>query len=631
MVGLYKIGLKLGFYRKDPHRPAGTDLLRPLFELPDPGQLLAVIGEEGKVNLLAEAEEVVGGKARLFGAQPVALMLAPEGPPAHWTEYESGKIPVSDLNLPHGDIKFLWEPARFGWAFPLGRAFHITRDEKYAQAFWQHLESFLEANPPYLGPNWTSGQEVALRVLAFVWADVVFASAAASTPERRAVLARTVGEHAARIPATLLYARSQDNNHLLSEAIGLWTAGLALAGQPEAQKWKRLGWTWLNAGFQQQIDGYGEYSQHSSNYHRLMLQLALWVDMLLKSQDERWPRQTLGALQRGTHWLLALLDPDSGRTPNLGANDGAHILPLTGCPFADFRPVLHAAGRAFLEYTLPAGPWDEAAYWLGIPLGSKKYVALSRYPGDHLYGPDSWAYLRAAKFDSRPSHADQLHLDLWWRGDNLALDPGTYLYNATPPWDNSLTTTLVHNTVTLDGKEQMLRAGRFLYLDWADAYWKDDLDLDEKIIKRVRGHHYGYWRKGVRHGRTVKVLSDHRWMIEDDLIFLPWLPFAQKERCFRLHWLLPDWEWQLHQEQGRITLRLSSPHGLVTLQVLASEPDPDVRLVRGGERIYGQGDVLPIMGWVSPTYGQKLPALSFEVGVRTKNDVQFTSIFELPR
>ena len=35
---------------------------------------------------------------------------------------------------------------------------------------------------------------------------------------------------------------------------------------------------------------------------------------------------------------------------------------------------------------------------------------------------------------------DQLHLDLWWRGLNIAQDAGTYLYNADPPWDNPLVT-----------------------------------------------------------------------------------------------------------------------------------------------------------------------------------------------
>ena len=67
------------------------------------------------------------------------------------------------------DLKFIWEPARFGWAFSLGRAYHLTRREKYAEAFWKYFERFDSGNPPYLGPHWMNGQEVAIRLMALVW------------------------------------------------------------------------------------------------------------------------------------------------------------------------------------------------------------------------------------------------------------------------------------------------------------------------------------------------------------------------------------------------------------------------------------------------------------------------------
>ncbi len=135
----------------------------------------------------------------------------------------------------------MWEPARFGWAFTLGRAYHLSGDEKYAAAFWQFFETFTDANPPCLGPHWMSGQEVALRLMAFVWAAQVFAASPSSTPERKSRLAASVAAHAARIPPTLVYARSQQNNHLLSEAAGLLTAGLALPDHPGAASWRRPG------------------------------------------------------------------------------------------------------------------------------------------------------------------------------------------------------------------------------------------------------------------------------------------------------------------------------------------------------------------------------------------------------
>jgi len=57
----------------------------------------------------------------------------------------------------------------------------------------------------------------------------------------------------------------------------------------------------------------GVYIQHSANYHRLMLQTALWVQTVAASIGKVLPRPTLDRLTVATRWLLDLLDPVSGR------------------------------------------------------------------------------------------------------------------------------------------------------------------------------------------------------------------------------------------------------------------------------------------------------------------------------
>jgi hypothetical protein len=630
---VYRLGLITGHYRRLENRDSRVEIsesLQALFDFPRREDLLAVLGKQGRKKLLAEADEVVAGKVRLFGGEPTPLQLAFSGTLRHWTAYETKASLLSPLYSLNPDIKFLWEPARFGWTFTLGRAYLLTGDQKYVETFWRQTETFLDGNPPYLGPHWMSGQEAAIRLMALVWAAQVFDASPASTPERQRRLAQSVAQHAARIPPTLVYARSQQNNHLLTESAGLLTAGLALPDHPASAHWRGLGWRWLNDGLQSQIDGYGEYAQHSTNYHRLMLQVALWANALVRAHDLRWPRGTAEALGRATHWLLSLLDSDSGRTPNLGANDGAYIFPLTICPFDDYRPVLYAAARAFLDYDLPHGPWDEMALWFGTQAAGPKSLALPRYVGDQVYGRDSWAYLRTAQFNSRPSHADQLHLDLWWRGLNVAQDAGTYLYNAPPPWDNGLTTALVHNTVTVNSRDQFTRAGRFLYLDWFNAFRRPGLEADPNILQRVRGRHWGYLRQGVRHSRTVTAFAGGRWRVEDELLLVRF-PWQRKPLTFRLHWLLPDWEWKAEDRDSRFEIQLESPHGPVVLRFDVTGGGPlSVDLVQGGETVYGSGRAAPIRGWVSPTYGVKVPALSLALEVKASNEVKFTSEFIFP-
>ncbi|MDD2922973.1 MAG: heparinase II/III family protein [Anaerolineales bacterium] len=604
LYALYKLGLKTGHYKRTK---APADLRLPpfdaLFDLPSRESLLQTLGEDGKEKLIQEAEEIVAGKFRMFGGELAEIKLTGDWLPAHWTDFETGKIKLD------GDIKLIWEPARFGWAFVLGRAYHIAQDHKYAETFWKYFEIFSASNPADVGAHWMNGQEVALRLIAFVWALRVFPSA----KEQKTRLVESIAHHASRVALTLAYARSQNNNHLVTESAALYTAGLLLKNRT----WRALGWRRLNDALQSQISGYGEYIQHSVNYHRVMLQTALWINFIKR---DVFPANTIQALSRSSHWLFSMLDTATGHTPNFGSNDGALILPLSVSDFRDYRPTVQAAARAFLKTNLPAGAWDEMSLWLNLP-ANERVINSEDYLIDNIHGKNSWAHLRASAFKSRLAHADQLHLDLWRRGLNIAQDAGTYMYNAEPPWDNPLTATRVHNTVTIDGQDQTTRAGKFMALDWVNAYSKNIIATDENILSCARAH---YRLRSVKHERTVAAYRDERWVIRDEMTV-----YKNQKRVFRLHWLLPDYEWKIENREFGFEIRLKSPQGWITL-VVNSAPKTEAAsfsLVRAGELIYGQRDVKPYEGWVSQTYGQKSPALSLAVEVESSHDVEFVSEF----
>ncbi len=638
---LYKLGLKTGHYRRAEgstwvHLQLASRL-QSLFSLPDRGQLLKTMGKAGQVALLKEADEIVRGKVRLFGAKPVSLRLTFGRRLRHWTQYDSRTAPspmAKSTSLQSTDIKFIWEPARFAWAFTLGRAYHVGRKEKYAETFWRYFREFDHGNPPYQGPHWMNAQEVAIRLMALVWSAQVFAEAAASTRKRMDRLTHSVAEHASRIPPTLIYARSQNNNHLLVEAAGLYTAGLALPEQPQAVRWRMLGRRWLNWCFTHQIDRSGEYIQHSTNYHRLMLQVALWLCGLNREHGVVPAPAWLSAtskdnLRRAAAWMFSMTDTASGRAPNLGANDGSLLLPLSSSSFADYRPTVQAACRAFLATSLPAGPWNELSLWIGLA-SSGQSTALFSGATDPLRGRNSWGYLRASSFKSRLSHMDQLHFDLWWRGLNVAQDPGTYLYNAPPPWDNPMVSSRVHNTVTVDGHDQMARGGRFLILDWCPAFSRIVPQTEAQVLGQMLAYHAAYTRLGVRHERVATAFADGHWEITDNLVLT-----KPGQHVFLLHWLLPDWKWKLEDRPQSAELGLKSPHGTLAVVLRAVEPasrrSSHVTLVRAGELVYGAGSAVPIDGWTSPTYGVKVPALSLALEVTAARSVTLTSEFMFPK
>jgi len=433
-------------------------------------------------------------------------------------------------------------------------------------------------------------------------------------------LFKSIADHADRIPPTISYAKAQNNNHLISEAVGLFTAGIFLPEHPHAGKWEQLGLKWFHRGVNSQISEDGEYIQHSNNYHRMMLTLALWMKVLLQYRSQKIDSQAHSKLSHASKWLMGQFDPISGQVPNLGHNDGSQILPFCAAPYNDYRPILQAASRIFLdEPALDPGPWDGLCIWLGIPVEEKqkKPPSLLVNPSTLRIGnTDAWASLRTARFTSRPAHADQLHVDLWYRGYNIGLDAGTFQYNAPQPWDNGLAQTMVHNTVTINEKNQMYRAGRFLWLDWAQSKIMDHSD------NLICAEHYGYQKLHAVHRRTLKRISTQKWEIVD-LVFSP--NSSKDEYKIDLHWLLPNWPMRC---KGN-TCTLSAPFGSVMLYISSDikTVTSELTFYNKGRQISGNAQEEPLLGWFSPTYGQKLPALSIRYSVTQALPVTITSRF----
>jgi len=603
--------------------PISTNLL----PLPNQEDLRTSLSLEAQKHLLAQADEICAGRCRFFFDQYMPILPNDPVVKTDWTACS-----ISDSAR---DVKVIWEPGRFGWVFTLGMAYLLTRDEKYPLAFWDISDHFYEQNPAYCGWQWVSGQETALRLVALVYASQVFSGSATTSEARQTMLARRIAVHAARIPPTLLYARSQNNNHLLSEAAGLYTAGVVLAGHPDANSWRSSGWSWFSRGLLMQVSPSGAYIQQSTNYHRMMLQLVIWMELMRINGGSKWDPDVKSRIQSTGEWLAALLDPTSGQVPNLGPNDGTYILPLTQAGFTDYRPVLQALWRIFWGQPLfPAGKWDDFSCWLGI----KSQPAVSQFvwkPAGqdplivHHPEKDSWGYLRTADFIGRPGHADLLHVDLWWNGINIAQDAGTYRYNDPPPWDNTLTHTEIHNTLSCMNEEQMKRVGRFLYVDWAKSH---SLPCQDTLFPGVRALHDGYKSYGWLHQRTLEAVPQG-WRVIDQAIPAQ-VEVNMPPLEFRLHWLLPDCSYKIirYPELSRLGIQLEAAWGQLLLDIQYKPQagnSPLFALVRAGELLFGSGPIKPNWGWTSSTYNMKTPALSFSITVSAVPPLTFTTIWQL--
>jgi hypothetical protein len=178
----------------------------------------------------------------------------------------------------------------------------------------------------------------------------------------------------------------------------------------------------------------------------------------------------------------------------------------------------------------------------------------------------------------------------------------------------------------------MRRAGRFLWLDWAQGEVVEGEPGEEGSWRRILAQHNGYQPLGLIHQRQVSAGQGGDWTVEDRLV--PQKPAsAGRSYTARLHWLLPDWPWEM-EENGKTgaRIRVQSPYGWIAIQVTPSDPSLVLvpQLVRGGELVFGQGPASPTWGWFSPTYGHKNPALSFAVLGQGSVPLRLTTRWEFP-
>ena len=431
--------------------------------------------DSGPTDLARAAPSIT--PIQLYGGLDLATAIPPDwhrhpltghrfDPTAHWSE-------LSDASADQGDIKDLWELSRFGWPHPWLRRWAAAGDESVAEAIWTVVEDWVAHNPPYRGPHWMCGQETSLRAInALFLADALTASAA-TTDDRRAMVATLVDQSVGRVEPTLGYALSQRNNHATSEAGFLWSATLAVDGLADAEARRARAGHALSEAVADQFAGDGSYAQHSPTYERVALHVLLWCLHVARATGTEAPDGVTEAVGRSVGFLRSLVAPGSaGRVPNLGGNDGAQVFDLTSAAITDLRPIIaHAAAATGQRSGFGPGPWDEEAAWFALsPSNEGPEPSARPTVSTHaLTQGTGHAVLRAGPLRHRPAHADQLHVDVWIDGAPVAVDPGSYRYTAPAPWGNALAGEEVHNLPRVPGCPQAVRAGRFFWRRWTDA------------------------------------------------------------------------------------------------------------------------------------------------------------------
>jgi hypothetical protein len=548
------------------------------------------------------ADRLLDGRRRLLGYD--LSVGACEQIDWHFDPVHHRRVPrrfwadINYLDPQFGDHKIIWELNRHQHWLALGRAAWLTGDRRYADAFHRELASWLAANPPLIGINWSSMLELGFRTLSWIWSLHFFVGRETESDDASWLVDLLLGleaqlNHIARHLSTYF----SPNTHLLGEGLALYTAGRVLPELQSAAQWETIGRRILRAEARHQVCPDGGHAERSAHYHRYTLDfylLGLTVARLTHDPDAAVFSEVASRMATFCRSLAS----DDGQLPTIGDDDGGLLFPICERRPADAADSLSLAAALLQRPELAVGdPPEETLWMLGGDRSQLRWPAPSAWES-RLFPDTGYAVLRSGAsqaildvgrhgfLNGGHAHADALALVMSIDGRPLLVDPGTSTYTMNAERRDLYRSTFMHNTLTLDGRPQSTPASPFHWRSAANAslrLWRTGPGFDA-----VEGEHDGYLPH--RHRRAVLRDASGLWLVADHFL-------GRGDHRLDVRWHF-DSAWKLLQ---------SDSHAAAVRHLDGG----DAGIASTGSKLtYGEGGAF---GWRAPVYGQHEPGLTIEV------------------
>jgi hypothetical protein len=536
-----------------------------------------------------------------------------------------------------GDIRYVWELNRHAHFVTLARAYALSGQRKYAAALAEQLESWLVACPYRYGPNWSSSLEVARRLVNWSTAWQLMGGFNSVFFERetdfRSRWLKSIYQHAEFI-AGWLSLHSSANHHLLGEGAGLYLAGLCWPHWGRARAWRQSGKAILEREAIVQVAPDGVHREQSSAIHQLVLDALLACLLAGRANGESFSPAFEQRVEAMLDYLASVMDA-GGNVPRIGGGDDA----LFRSPPAKEpgRSLLATGALVFRrgDFKLKAGALDERTRLLAGPGADERFAQIdarkTRLPLRQAF-PEGGSVVLGCEFDTPDEirlladagplgyrsiaahgHADALSFTLSAGGREFFIDPGSYAWHAHPVWRQYFRGTGAHNTVRIDGVDQSVSGGHFMWLNKARAacsLWLSSAEKDS-----FEGWHDGYMRleDPVKHRRLIELDKKARRVVIEDTLEMGdehdvELLFHCSEQC------------SLKAAAGGYTIRQDGRAIRLTL------PEHD-----GASTTVYNGSVAPIFGWISRAYDNRRPAPTVVWRARLSGSVVLRTEIGVPR
>ena len=593
------------------------------YRVPDIKDQLKRVSTQDRDTVIAGADRWLDHRATFFSLKDVPL-----GDPIDWhRDYSSDRVgPIRYSGLINardedrvGDIKYIWELNRLQHLIPLALAGKWTGDGKYWEEIEKQVISWNQSNPFMMGLNWKSPLEAALRLIA--WAYVLFITGKAGQAKERLhkILQQTIYQHQYFIRK--FYSKnSSANNHLIGEMAGLYVGSVFWPSYKESTAWRAFARRKLVQELFRQVEADGVGKERATEYQVFILECFLLAGALGHLVGDPFPQEYWARLKCMVGFLAAVSNR-SGDLPMFGDGDSGQVVWLPETTPERVRQIIGlssvhqvSAVNSHLKPTLllwGQSPWEIPIHPLPLP-GQN----LEAFPdgGDYVLAADRGGENEMlVVFDAGPlglpplnahGHADALSFWLSYGGEEFLIDPGTFTYYSSARWRSYFRGTAAHNTIRIDGQDQSISGGNFLWRHVASCQVAHFEETDQSIS--VAGFHDGYRRleDPVMHKRRLQLVKRSRTLMITD-----------RMECAGAH----DIELFFHfnencqvRQVGPGSFEASNCDKRITMRV---EPRFKPALYRGCEK--------PILGWTSRTFGIKEPSFTLVARAGIRGSTEF--------
>jgi len=428
-----------------------------------------------------------------------------------------------------GDYKLPWELNRHQYFVTLGKAYWLTRDERYAEEFAKQVLSWTRQNPLGMGINWYSALEIGVRLISWVLAFHFFRGSCRFIEVAGKPFLKSLHQQARFLCDHLTLDWDVRNNHIIGEVAGLIFVAILFPEFEESEEWLHTGLQVFEKELSLQTFPDGVNKEQATSYHRFVLDFLLPIVILSRRGAISAPSQLETLLEKMLEYVMYVTTPE-GHVSMIGdADDGRGYTFDESAAFSDFGDWLAVGAVLFQrpDFKSVAQDFGEGAFWLLGPDGLHAFEQMERavpertsasFPqGGHYVIRENWtAESDFALFKCGPfgwggegfcahAHCDLLSPQLWIAGRPLLVDSGTYTYHG--PWRDAFRLTAAHNTLMIDEHEQATPRNEF---SWQGVPQAECLAWEEgQVVGAVQA------APGVWHQRELRHPCAGAWVVSD--------------------------------------------------------------------------------------------------------------------